>query len=88
MIPMRTCVGCGQRAPKPQLERFVRAADGLRSDPVQRAVGRGAYLHHDPDCIRRFARGKGPVRSLRWTPSPSARAALAAGVDPLVGEAR
>ena len=88
MISMRTCVGCGQRAAKPQLQRFVRAADALHLDPAQRAAGRGAYLHRDADCIRRFARGKGPVRSLRWTPSPSARAALAAVVDPLVGEAR
>ena len=88
MIPMRTCVGCGQRSPKPQLQRFVRAVDALQIDPVQRAVGRGAYLHRDADCIRRFARGKGPVRSLRWTPSASARAAVTAVVDRVVGEAR
>jgi predicted RNA-binding protein YlxR (DUF448 family) len=88
MIPMRTCVGCGQRAPKPQLQRFVRAADGLRPDPVQRAAGRGAYLHRAGACVARFARGKGPLRSLRCTPSPSARGALAAVVDPVVDEAR
>jgi predicted RNA-binding protein YlxR (DUF448 family) len=88
MISMRTCVGCGQRAPKEQLGRFVRAAEGLRLDPAQRAAGRGAYLHRDGDCIRRFARGRGPVRSLRWTPSATARTALAAAVETAAGEAR
>jgi predicted RNA-binding protein YlxR (DUF448 family) len=88
MISMRTCVGCGQRSPKQQLRRFVRAADGLRPDPAQHAAGRGAYLHRDADCVRRFARGRGAVRSLRWTPGPSARASLAAAMDPAAGEAR
>jgi hypothetical protein len=84
MIPMRTCVGCGQRAPKPQLERFVRPADALvdpRSVPrVEAPISTVTRLHPS------LARGKGRVRSLRWTPSPSARAALAAVVDPVVGE--
>ena len=80
MISMRTCVGCGQRAPKQQLQRFVRAEDALRPDPAQHAAGRGAYLHRDADCVRRFARGRGAVRSLRWSPGPSARASLVAAM--------
>ncbi|HWP66839.1 MAG TPA: YlxR family protein [Candidatus Limnocylindria bacterium] len=75
---MRTCVGCGRRAAKVELQRFVRAGEQLRLDPARRAPGRGAYLHRDGECARRFARGKGLVRSLRWAPGAAARAALAA----------
>ena len=88
MTVVRTCVACGQRATKGALRRFVRDAHGLRLDPAQRAAGRGAYLHRDPECTRRFACAKGPIRSLRWTPSSSSRAALAAEIEHLTSEAR
>ena len=88
MTGVRTCVACGQRSVKAELRRFVRDAQALRLDPKQRAAGRGAYLHRDGECTRRFARGKGSVRSLRWTPSPSARAELAAEVERMTGEPR
>jgi predicted RNA-binding protein YlxR (DUF448 family) len=73
---------------KADLRRFVRDAHALRLDPEQRATGRGAYLHHDAECARRFARGKGPIRSLRWTPPPGARVELAAEVERMTGEPR
>ena len=88
MTSVRTCVACGARAAKPELRRFVRAAEGLRLDPTQCAPGRGAYLHRDAECIRRFGQGRGPIRSLRWTPSASARALFVASIECVAGEPR
>jgi hypothetical protein len=89
VTPVRTCVGCGERAPKPGLHRFVAECDGgLRADPARRAPGRGAYLHPRPECLRRFVRATGPVRSLRRTPTPAARALLAAQLDERIAWAK
>ena len=68
MTPIRTCVGCGERAEKATLLRVVAGADGLRLDPSAHAPGRGAYLHRASSCWTQFARRRGPVRSLRLTP--------------------
>jgi len=88
MMSVRTCVACGARGAKIELRRFVREAAELRLDPTQCAPGRGAYLHRDAECTRRFGRGRGPIRSLRWTPSAQARALLAASVECAAGEPR
>jgi predicted RNA-binding protein YlxR (DUF448 family) len=81
--PIRTCAGCAGRAPKATLLRFVGRGDGLSPDPAQRAAGRGAYLHRDPQCFDAFVRRRGPVRSLRRSVGRPERerfvAALAAG---------
>jgi len=74
--PVRTCVGCGARAPQRALVRFVAGPPGLRLDRSRRASGRGAYLHASPECWRTFARRRGPVRSLRVSPAPAERMAL------------
>jgi predicted RNA-binding protein YlxR (DUF448 family) len=75
--PIRTCVGCSERAPQRALVRVVAAADGLALDqPGRRAPGRGAYLHAAPACWAAFARRRGPVRSLRRTPGVEERARL------------
>ena len=68
MTPIRTCVGCGERAEKPSLLRVVVAVNGLAPDPGARVPGRGAYLHRTSSCWAQFARRRGPVRSLRVTP--------------------
>ena len=88
MTSVRTCVGCGGRGVKSELGRFVREAEELRLDPTQCAPGRGAYLHRDAHCISRFARGRGPIRSLRWTPSSNARTRLAAAAAGAIGGPR
>ena len=75
--PIRTCVGCGERAPQRTLVRLVATADGLALDPPdRRAPGRGAYLHAAPACWTAFTRRRGPVRSLRRTPSVDDRVRL------------
>lgn len=84
--PIRTCVGCRQRGPQAGLIRFTMRTSGLAADGVFRAPGRGAYLHHDSDCWRAFARRRGPVRSLRLFPSTSDRDALVAALAVPAGE--
>jgi predicted RNA-binding protein YlxR (DUF448 family) len=74
--PVRTCVGCGARAPQENLVRFVAAAGGLTLDARRRRPGRGAWLHREPGCWNAFVQRRGAVRSLRSTPSREAREAL------------
>lgn len=65
-MAVRTCAGCGGRAPQSALLRFGIGEDGtlvLRSHAPAR--GRSAYLHPDPECWDKFAARKGTVISLR-----------------------
>lgn len=87
MTPIRTCVGCGARAPQAALIRFVAAADALALDEPRRAGGRGAYLHREERCWSVFARRRGVVRSLRSSPQRAAREHLVAALG-AHGEAR
>ena len=80
--PIRTCVGCGERAPQSDLVRFIAAGDALVvAGRGRRAPGRGAYLHGRPVCWAAFAKRRGSVRSLRWTPSPAARERLVESLE-------
>ena len=66
--PMRTCVGCRRRRPRPELVRLVAGASGaVILDIPARAPGRGAYLCRDSgmDCLRVALRRRSLSRSLR-----------------------
>lgn len=69
MVPVRTCVGCRDRAPASTLLRIVAVADAdvvrLRVDPRHRLPGRGAYLHVDPACLAKAERRRAFGRALR-----------------------
>lgn len=60
MEPVRTCVGCRQRAKQHELIRLVAQGEGLVVDRL--AVGRGAWLHQSKNCLElatsRFAFGR------------------------------
>ena len=63
-------MGCREHGGKRALLRVVRTPDGdVVLDTDQRAPGRGAYLHEDPECIRLARRRKALERALR-TPVP------------------
>lgn len=79
--PVRTCIGCRQRAAATELLRVVVAscmtgtdagstdvdAAPVRvvPDPRRRAPGRGASLHRDPGCVALAERRRSFARALR-----------------------
>lgn len=57
--PERTCMGCGRKALKGRLLRFVVGEDGsLELDLNQTRRGRGGYLCPEPGCFFLAARRK------------------------------
>jgi hypothetical protein len=57
-VPLRTCVGCGGRAPKRELLRLVLVDGRIRPDVGAVAPGRGAYVHRERACVEAaIARG-------------------------------
>lgn len=70
-IPMRTCVGCFESKPKRELVRVVRSPDGeISIDPVGKKSGRGAYICHNPECLKKARKGKKLERALECEISP------------------
>ncbi|WP_212845786.1 YlxR family protein [Catellatospora sp. IY07-71] len=70
--PVRTCVGCRQRASATELLRVVAVASGadqfsLRPDPRRRSTGRGAHVHPTPACLESALRRRAFGRALRIT---------------------
>ena len=67
MEPVRTCLGCRQRAPRSSLLRVV-ARDGRAVvDTAALLPGRGAWVHPDPGCVRAAVRRSAFGRALRTT---------------------
>lgn len=76
-VPTRMCMGCGGRAPQPDLLRVsVTAAGALQFASGRRSTGRSGYLHRRPECWDRFAARKGPLRSLGCVADKPKRIAL------------
>jgi uncharacterized protein len=65
-VPLRTCVGCRERAAKADLLRLVVAAGGsVRLDPNGSGPGRGAYVHRRRSCVKAALSLGGLARGLR-----------------------
>ena len=64
-FPVRTCVGCKERAAKSSLLRLVVAGDVIVPDPQARQPGRGAYLHPSQACLELAQRRRAFPRALR-----------------------
>ena len=62
--PVRTCIGCGARAPQGELVR-LRAVEGLVEVDRRRSGGRGAWIHAAEACLERAARRRAFVRAFR-----------------------
>ena len=78
--PVRTCIGCRERAAKNELLRVVAGSDtdgqpAVVPDPRGRAVGRGAHLHPTTECWELAVRRRAFPRALR-SDGPLAGAAL------------
>jgi len=90
--PVRTCVGCRERAAKSELLRVVAGSDvdgrpAVVPDPVAMAPGRGAHLHPTIRCYdlavkrRAFARALRSGAGLVGTPVAKYVASLAPQTD-------
>ena len=71
--PVRTCAGCGRKAPQAALMRFAAPDGTLEADPKRRLPGRGVYTCASVDCFERARERGGFTRTLRRavTVSPS-----------------
>jgi N utilization substance protein A len=63
--PVRTCVGCGRKAPQSRLLRFVSSDGVLTPDPRRRLPGRGAYTCRVVACYEQAAQRHAFARTLR-----------------------
>ena len=63
-IPMRQCIGCREMKPKRELIRVVRSAEGAVSiDFKGKQPGRGAYVCHSMDCLKKAIKNRALERS-------------------------
>lgn len=64
-VPLRQCLGCREMKPKKGLIRVVRSPEGAVSVDLRgKASGRGAYVCHSADCLKRALKSKALARAL------------------------
>jgi predicted RNA-binding protein YlxR (DUF448 family) len=76
MEPVRTCVGCRQRASRTELIRVVCLQQKLEADLRGSAIGRGAWLHASSNCLSTALERKAFGRALRLTQQLDASALI------------
>ena len=69
MEPVRTCVGCRQRAISSELLRVVLVEGQLLPDPKAIQNGRGAWIHSSSDCLKLAVDRKAFGRAFKTTDS-------------------
>ena len=63
--PERQCLGCNEHRPKKELLRVVRTPEGeIVLDFTGKRSGRGAYICHNVDCLKKARKSKRIDRSL------------------------
>lgn len=65
MEPVRTCLGCRQRAPQSSLMRVVAREGVVVVDARARLSGRGAWVHRTRDCVNTATVRRAFARALR-----------------------
>ena len=65
MEPVRTCIGCRQKAEKSALVRVIATDGRVEVDESATAPGRGAWLHPTPQCGEKAVKHKAFGRALR-----------------------
>ena len=64
-IPMRQCTGCREMKPKRELIRVVKSPENeISLDFKGKAQGRGAYVCHSQDCLKKAIKSKALEKSL------------------------
>ncbi|MCW5212209.1 YlxR family protein [Desulfobulbus sp. TB] len=61
-VPIRTCKGCGRKAPKSELIRLVWHEGALQEDLNGRMSGRGMYICNRERCRNRLVKNKKMLR--------------------------
>jgi predicted RNA-binding protein YlxR (DUF448 family) len=80
-IPIRTCLGCGQKSLKGEMVRIVMVDGVLRVDEERKLPGRGAYLCPEAACISSLLKKKGKLSySLRASVPRAAEDAFLMGL--------
>ncbi|MGE5689678.1 MAG: YlxR family protein [Pseudomonadota bacterium] len=64
-VPVRTCAGCGRKAPRAELRRFVARGGALAPSPL--GDGRGVYTCPRLACFERARARRAFARTLRRT---------------------
>ncbi len=64
-IPQRQCLGCNEHKPKKELLRVVRSPEGeISLDFTGKKSGRGAYICHNVQCLKKARKARRIERSL------------------------
>jgi uncharacterized protein len=81
-VPVRTCVGCRERAAKADLLRLVVSAGGsVHMDPGGSGPGRGAYVHRRRPCVEAALSLGALARGLRTRLDEHGAATLRADIE-------
>lgn len=86
MEPLRTCLGCRERAPQGSLVRLVRVGDAIVDATRPRLAGRGGYLHPGSACLALAVQRRALERAFGKAATLSAE--LTTRLQPAVGTAR
>ena len=83
-IPQRQCVGCREMKEKKALLRIVRTPEGeVLLDGTGKKSGRGAYVCHDPACLKRVRKSRALERAFETAIPPEVYDALEAQMEGL-----
>ena len=83
-IPQRQCVGCREMKEKKALLRIVRTPEGeVLLDGTGKKSGRGAYVCHDPACLKRARKSRALERAFEAAIPPEVYDALEAQMEGL-----
>lgn len=66
-VPIRKCVGCGERKDKRELIRIVynKENNNVSIDKTGKISGRGAYICPEKECLKKVQKGNRLARSLK-----------------------
>ena len=78
-VPMRMCVGCREMKDKKSLLRVVKSPEGEVSlDFGGKKPGRGAYVCHSVDCLRKARKSRALERAFETAIPPEVYDAMEA----------
>ena len=81
-VPVRMCAGCGGRFDKRDLVRVVRTPQGdVQLDLTGKMAGRGAYVCHDVECLKKARKSRALERAFSTAIPPEVYDAMEAELE-------